>query len=115
MSVSPLLFTQQHSMLTAAFGDQPFGCQWQQWGRNLPDGHYCNLVQHPKVYSLNFSGHRQSDVLPLGSQMVLHALVRDLTVEFVDHIGASAGVAGQRKHINAMGKLLADVVVPERI
>src|SRR5690554_6072025 len=86
-----------------------------QLRRNLPDGHYCNLVQHPKVYSLNFSGHRQSDVLPLGSQMVLHALVRDLTVEFVDHIGAGSGIPGKREYIHTMGKLLADVIVPERV
>ena len=47
--------------------------------------------------------------------MILHAFIGDLPIELVDHVRAGAGVPGKWEHINAMGKLLADVVVPERI
>lgn len=62
-----------------------------------------------------FLASQQLGVLPLRPQMILHAFIGNLTIELVDHIGAGAGIAGQREHINAMGKLLADVIVPERI
>lgn len=54
-----------------------------------------------------------SGILPLWPQLFLHAFVRDVPIEFVDHIGTGAGVLGQHKHIDTMDKLLADIKVPE--